>query len=115
MNRTIKLSKYCCADCGGYRVETLDWVTVNGNELVGGDLGQDYWCPDCEAHPSAIEQRAIVVGVDGSVERCRQCNIHASDEEAALFVAAEIARRGGKPRVAIVVGGWDTCKPPSAI
>ncbi len=59
MNAPTIRTLYCCPDCKSPRVETLDWVTVNGGVLVGGDAGTDYWCPDCETHPSRLEALAV--------------------------------------------------------
>ena len=127
MQRTMKVSRYCCADCGGSRVETLDWVTVNEEELVGGDVGSDYFCPDCDGHPSHTEEREIELelcercathewgtvvplpgvrtGSHNAIERCQECKLYSSDAGAAEAVCAEVNRRGGNGRLLYVVAG----------
>lgn len=125
--RTILLTRHCCPDCGGHRVETLDWVAVNGDEFVGGDLGEDYWCPDCETHPSHTEERDVTFELcdtcyvwewgtavplpglrtdfGGAVHCCEKCAIYRSDEAAAFALCNAIRRRGSDSRVSFVVSG----------
>jgi hypothetical protein len=141
MNRAITLSRYCCPDCGGHRVETLDWITVNGADLVGGDPCGDYWCPDCETHPSTIERHdlvfqlcascaghkwgtriplpGVVVTAAGTIECCEECGIYANAFDAAQILARQVEARGGGARVSIAVtgiraDGWDECAAPNA-
>ncbi|HSC86182.1 MAG TPA: hypothetical protein VLC09_02885 [Polyangiaceae bacterium] len=128
MTPTLTLNRFCCPDCGGRHVETLDWVGMNGDEVIGGDLGANFWCPDCESHPTYVTLRDVVVplcltcaahawgsqvplpGVwvraDGSIERCERCDIYGTELAAAHALRAELARRGNvAPRVAIFVPG----------
>lgn len=122
---TMVMTRFCCPECGGHRVEVLDWVTVNGGELIGGDLGEDYWCPDCETHPSRTEEREVHLtlcnscaghqwgtsvpipgmrlGAGGAVQACELCDIFVDSRKAALCLAAEAARRGQRASVSYVV------------
>jgi hypothetical protein len=33
------------------------WVEANSNLVITEDDNGDYWCPQCEDHPSRLEQR----------------------------------------------------------
>lgn len=127
----VSLERWCCPLCGGRRVEVLDWVSVNGGRLIGGDAVGEYFCPDCEAHPARVEARAVpfalcdsceahgwgtriplpgvLVTAHGHIERCDACAIYESDLGAAEALAAETARRSGEStgRIRHFVEGYD--------
>ncbi len=128
MSSTFIATRYCCVDCSGHRVERLDWISVNAEEFIGGDPGDDYWCPDCETHPSRAEEREVtfqlcaacskhawgsgvplpgirLAAASGTIERCQDCAVYESDLDAARALGAEIRRRGGGGTVRFVVEG----------
>lgn len=127
MTSTISIQCYCCPECQGRHVQTLDWVSVNDSEFVGGDVGSDFWCPDCESHPGHVEEREVIItlcltcahhawgtrvplpGVwlraDRGIERCTLCDLYSTDLAAAQAAEAEAARRGSTGRVTIFVPG----------
>lgn len=41
-----------CEECGSDKIQTLEWVEVNTNKVIGGGIGDenDRWCPICEKH-----------------------------------------------------------------
>ena len=55
---------WVCPDCGGDDCEMSAWVHVNTGEVCEGEgPGDEYWCPQCEAHPHRLVQRGVVPSI----------------------------------------------------
>lgn len=56
MNETIVINDgaiLVCEECGSQSVQTLMWVNINTNEIIGGLSCEDEsnnWCEVCQSH-----------------------------------------------------------------
>lgn len=52
INLIINENMTICEECGSDKIQTLEWVEVNTNKVIGGGIGDenDRWCPICEKH-----------------------------------------------------------------
>jgi len=44
--------KFICEECGSDKVQQLQWVDMNTNEIMDSGPGDkiDYWCEGCDEH-----------------------------------------------------------------
>lgn len=41
---------WVCSECGGDKIQALDWVEVNTGMCMNDPDAGDYFCPDCDTH-----------------------------------------------------------------
>jgi hypothetical protein len=50
--------KLVCEECGSDKIQTLQWVDVNTEEIRGAGPGEyeDNWCDECQDHTEFINE-----------------------------------------------------------